>query len=91
MHYYGPNRFICSVLEEMRQCYETRNFSYLPGLIEEAQSLVNRMESALHDQQDVENLQEQLSEFRKDHKRLSDEIAQLQEKKRKLEKEVSSD
>ena len=32
------NRTLCSVLEEMRKCYETRNFAVLPGLIEEAQT-----------------------------------------------------
>ena len=39
------NRYICTVLDEMRDCVKTSNFSYLSGLIEEAQSLANRMES----------------------------------------------
>jgi hypothetical protein len=41
------NRSICAALQEMRFAYKTRNFSYLNGLIEEAQSYANRMESAL--------------------------------------------
>ena len=47
------NRYICDVLEAMRKCYETRNFSYLPGLIEEAQLLADRMEAGLGDKADV--------------------------------------
>jgi hypothetical protein len=65
-----PNRLICSVLEEMRKAYETRNFSYLPGLIEEAQSLANRMESKLWDQHDFTRTQEE-------HKRLKEEIKKM--------------
>ena len=53
-----PNRYICSVLEEMRACYKTRNFSGLLGLIEEAQALANRMEARLEDQADIEELLE---------------------------------
>ena len=47
------NRTICDVLEEMRTCYKTRNFSYILSLIEEAQSMANRMEGALWDQKEL--------------------------------------
>lgn len=47
-----PNRYLCDVLDEMRECYKTRNFSYLKGLIEEAQTLGERMEAALGDKKD---------------------------------------
>lgn len=53
-----PNRTICDVLEELRQCYKTRNFSYMPGLVEEAQSMANRMEAALWDQSDLKSRKE---------------------------------
>ena len=33
------NRYLCSVLDEMRECNKSKNFSYLLGLIEEAQTL----------------------------------------------------
>lgn len=46
-HHFGPERFACDVLEEMRKCFKTYNFSPVPGLIEELQSIVNRMESGL--------------------------------------------
>ena len=38
------NRYLCTVLDEMRECVKTLNFSYLLGLIEEVQTLGNRME-----------------------------------------------
>lgn len=68
-----PNRTICSVLEAMRKCHETRNYSYLPGLIEEAQNLANRMEAALYDKSD-------LNYYYKKKKRLEKELEELQKK-----------
>lgn len=41
-------RTLCDVLHEMRNCHRTRNYSYLMGLIEEAQMMGNRMEAGLH-------------------------------------------
>jgi hypothetical protein len=67
-----PNRLLCDVLGEMRECVKTSNFSYLLGLIEEAQSLGNRMESKLYDI--------------KEHERLLDDIRDLKKKKKKLTK-----
>jgi len=75
---YGTNRYLCDVLEEMRKCYETRNFSYLPGLIEEAQSLANRMESALADVHDLERLHQKISAS-------EEKLKHLEEKERQLE------
>lgn len=53
------NRTICGVFEEMRSCNETKNYSYLLGLIEEAQSMANKMESKIDLIKDFEDLQEQ--------------------------------
>jgi len=72
-----PNRPICAVFEAMRDCSKTKNFSYLDGLIEEAQQLAYRMEAALWDQ--------------KDHESLKDDIKRLKKKKKKLEKKVPND
>ena len=47
-----PNRTLCDVFEEMRKCHETYNFAPMLGLIEEAQSMANRMEAALFEQED---------------------------------------
>ena len=59
---YGLNRYICTVLEEMRQCTKNLNFSVLPSLIEEAQILSNRMEAKLHDVKDLNNLHDKIKE-----------------------------
>jgi hypothetical protein len=65
---------LCTVFDEMRECVKTLNFSYLLGLIEEAQSLGNRMESHLYEIKDFE--------------RLHDDIKVLKKKKKNLEKVV---
>ena len=75
-----PNRTICSVLDAMRDCMKTRNFSYLDGLIEEAQMLANRMEASLYDKSDFRY-------DKKEHKKLEKEIKELEAKKEKLEEE----
>lgn len=51
------NRTLCAVLEEMRKCHETHNYSYMPGLIEEAQTMANRMEAGLGNKEDVEQME----------------------------------
>jgi len=67
---------MCGVLEEMRHCCKTLNFASLPGLIEEVQSMANRMESALSDQRDIASMNAEWH-------RLRDEIKAMQRKKKK--------
>jgi seryl-tRNA synthetase len=76
----GVNRTVCSVLEEMRKLNETRNYSSLLGLIEEAQFMVNRMEAALHDAKDIRRLTEKRSELKKEVEELKCERNQLKPK-----------
>jgi predicted HTH transcriptional regulator len=64
----------------MRKCYEVRNFSGLLGLIEEAQTGANRMESALEDYNGLD------SEWELD--RVRDTIVALKKERRKLRVEV---
>jgi predicted nuclease with TOPRIM domain len=71
------NRTLCSVLQEMRKAYDSRNFSYLLGLIEEAQSMGNRMEAAFEDVKDVNRLYEQ-------RKKLHAEVSKLKNEKKEL-------
>lgn len=71
---YGANRVVCNVLEEMRACVKTANYSYLPGLIEEVQTMVNRMEAALGDAQDVRNMQEERAKLKQEIKELRKEV-----------------
>lgn len=85
------NRLICSVLDEMRKCHETRNYSYLLSLIEEAQSLANRMEASLYDNKDFSAITKKLSKATDELKDLN---KQLSEKRKELgikEKEKSYD
>ena len=72
------NRTICDVLREMRKCCETGNYSYLPGLIEEAQSMGNKMEAKLEDVKDLKRVRENLKE-------LHIEYNELYTKKEKLD------
>jgi hypothetical protein len=67
-----PNRYLCSVLDEMRECTKTLNFSYLLGLIEEAQTLGNRMEAKLYEIKDFERLHEDIRDLKKKKKKLED-------------------
>lgn len=44
-----PNRTLCSVLEEMRKCNETRNYTFLLDLNEEVNELFLRMVISLNE------------------------------------------
>ena len=69
-----PNRILCAVLDEMRDCVKTTNFSYLPGLIEEAQSLANRMEAHLYEIKDFNRLHKDIKALKKKKKKLEEEV-----------------
>ena len=64
------NRTLCGVLEEMREQYKTRNFAGLLGLIGEAQSMGNRMESALEDKKSYKTLAERQRKLGKQLKKV---------------------
>ena len=81
----GVNRTLCSVLEEARKCYETRNFSPLLGLIEEAQIMGNRMESALYDKNDLEAARNEIRKIRKQAKVLQEIAPKMQTQVKELE------
>ena len=72
-----PNRSLCSVLEAMRDCHKTRNFSYLLGLIEEAQYLASRMEAGLGDKRDVKYWVGKKAEMKKEIRELEAKIKGL--------------
>ena len=59
MIYDYPHRTLCDVLSEMRTIHETRNYSGLLALIEEAQSMGNRMEAGLSYERDIKELHEE--------------------------------
>ena len=74
------NRTICDVLEEMRKCSKTKNYGAIDGLIEEAQSMANRMEAALYDNRDWEKTREELKELNKELIKLKKEKKELKGK-----------
>jgi hypothetical protein len=74
-----PNRLLCDVLDEMRDCVKTLNFSYLSGLIEEAQSLGSRMEAHLYDIKDFNCLLDDIKALEKKKKKLKEELAEISE------------
>jgi cell shape-determining protein MreC len=74
-----PNRLLCTVFDEMRECVKTSNFSYLSGLIEEAQSLGNRMESHLYDIKDLNRLHKDIKALKKKKKKLKEEVEEVEE------------
>ena len=80
-----PNRLLCAVLDEMRDCVKTLNFSYLSGLIEEAQSLGSRMESHLYDIKDLNHLHKDIKALEKKKKKLEEEVEELEEEVEELE------
>lgn len=61
---YWMNRTLCDVLEDMRNCHKTHNYAPLLSLIEEAQVMGNRMESALADKKDLLKMHEEWHELR---------------------------
>ena len=71
---YGLNRYVCDVLEEMRTSVKTLNFAMIPSLIEEVQTMANRMEMALSDMKDLKVLKDEIVDKKEELETLKDEI-----------------
>lgn len=71
-----PNRTYCQVLEEMRDCYKTYNFGNISGLIEELQTIGNRMEASLYDKRDLDRARREARELEAENKKLKKETEQ---------------
>lgn len=84
MPYFGINRYLCDVLEDMRKCQETLNFAPLKSLIEEAQILGSRMEAALGDNRDILKLNEERHKLKQEYKKLLKEVEELRKSKAEL-------
>lgn len=80
-----PNRTLCTVLDEMRQCVKTLNFAYLLSLIEEVQTLGNRMEASLWDQNDIDGLHTKKRELKQEVKDLKEERNKLRDETKKCQ------
>ena len=77
---YGLNRYICDVLEEMRTSTKTLTFALIPSLIEEVQTMANRMEMALADMKDLERLKMSIVEKKEELEKLEKKIAKKKKK-----------
>ena len=87
----APNRYVCSVLTEMRDTIDKLNIftvyrakRFLPILVEEAQTMVNRMECTLEDKEDADVAGYYYREARK----IKTELIELEAKKRELEEDI---
>ena len=75
---YGLNRYVCDVLEEMRTSVKTLNFAMIPSLIEEVQTMANRMEMALEDMKDLKGLKEEIHDKKEEYETLKDKIRKIE-------------
>lgn len=110
---FGPNRYVCSVLDEMRDSLKqlknleehcngtsgtgafiwtiiSRYMCLNALLIEEAQTMVNRMESAIEDWGDVEKAKEDRSKLKKELKDLNKKIKIKKQQLKELGEEDES-
>ena len=85
---YYPNRTMCDILEAMRKCHQTRNYSYLSGLIEEAQNLANRMEAGLYDKRDLTRARDDLHDVKVELSELKTEVKGLEAQKKFLDQAI---
>lgn len=78
LHYgYGPTVSLCSILDHMRSCHKTRDYSRLPALIEDAQFVGDRMEDALSSVESLKKLTEARSKLKKQVKKLEKKLEAL--------------
>jgi len=85
-----PNRYVCTVLEEARAALAKLNLVTLPfskrhlaTLLEELQTIVNRMEAGLEDKADYNSARDDLRDTRA-------ELTKLEAEKAKLKAEIKA-
>ena len=81
-----PNRYMCSALEEMRTILTKldihsidRYKSLMAIMIEEVQTMGNRMEASLEDKGDVRKLTEKRAKLRREVEKLKAEVRLLKD------------
>jgi len=91
-----PERTMCEVLNEMRKSFESRNFAGLLGLVEEVQTMGNRMEAAIEEKKKYQQYHEEAKakydeyeKFRKKVNKLKEEIKELEERRDELKGEIN--
>ena len=75
-----PNRTLCDVLTEMRTSIKVGRIDMLHGLIEEAQTMGNRMEAKLYDYENMGYHLEEGRRFKNKLKQLQNEASELESK-----------
>ena len=70
----GVNRTICSVIDAIRKCHETHNYSMLMALVEEIQILAEAMEAHLWDQNSIKEYKEVIKKLKEELTALDAEI-----------------
>jgi len=87
-YYNSPNRYVCEVIEEMRKQLNVlsihnldRYKSSMAMLIEESQTLVNRMEAGLSDWSDIRRANKELKELKAEIRKLESDRDSLKESK----------
>ncbi len=73
------NRTLCDVLQAMRDASKSKNFSYLDGLIEEAQNYGNRMEAGLWDQKEFRRAEKKHKKLKAEIRKMRDELGKDEE------------
>lgn len=71
--FYGfdyPARTACAVIEEMRDCFKTLNFSVLLSLMEELQVIASRMEAGLERKNNINDAEDYIRKLKKEIKEL---------------------
>ena len=81
MSFYWGDRTMCDALEEMRKASKSKNYSYLDGLIEEVQSMGNRMEAGLERYGSMGQAEVRVAELKSELKELETECHRLKLKK----------
>ena len=76
-----PARTVCGVLDDMRKCYKTYNFSAIASLIEECQMLANRMEANLDTKSSYEDRRIELRKVNEEIKEAKKELETLKKEK----------
>ena len=86
--YYGCNRYLCEVLEEMRTMLKLSKdvvplnvYNMILSLIEEVQIMGNRMEASISDLKDLENLHNDIKREKKNLLKLQEKIKELKKEK----------
>lgn len=83
--YYGKNRYLCSVLEEMRAQIEIfkevvpkSSYCTLLSLVEEVQTMGNRMEASLQDFKDLDKLNSDIKTGKNEYKKILKDKEELE-------------